>query len=163
MSEEIKYLVGELKAFDKIIEELQTRRAEVFARLTVFCEQNGIDGIEGIETFISEEAVFPKVRFNDYDLSVRWNGERIKFQSSGGRQYHFIKAIFQAGENGIAHEEIAEMIFRDQLTDIKNILKNVRKKIYEAGFPFEIENKNGRLTWRRLEVTPPAYMGSLLE
>lgn len=130
-------LVSELEALAPVLERaawLHRRLAELYrAKQDDFCGEGDDAPENGLN-----------VVFRDSDLSVRWNGGQIKFQASGSKQYRFLKMVYESGEDGVAHEEVADELYGDQLADIKNVIKNVRRRLEDAGFQYELEN-NGKI------------------
>lgn len=130
-------MVSELEALAPVLERaawLHRRLAELYrAKQDDFCGEGDAEPENGFN-----------IVFRDSDLSVRWNGGRLKFRDGANTPYRFLKMVYEAGENGIEHQDLAEELYGDQFSDIKEVLKYTRKKLENNDFPYEIEN-NGKI------------------
>ena len=131
---ELRLRVDELRSNREIIAKLESRNDFLIDRIHI------LTGSADEEDFNSQTGI--ELIFNDSDRLVRWKGGTMKFRSSGQNQYRFLKLIYEAGDEGIEHESIAESIFGDQCYDLKDVFRNTRNKMAENHCPVTILNKN---------------------
>ena len=136
---EIQYIISELQTIDAAMEPLQERSRVLHRRLAELklpSYQGAVESVVYGQTKQGPETV----KFRDSDLSVRWNGGRLKFREDGKNAYRLFRLVFEAGEEGIAHEEAAERVFGDQCANLFQAIRSVKIKVENNGFPYELMN-----------------------
>ncbi len=140
LNSEEEYLIESIIAFTKRLEAVRVRKNTI-ARSRDPPEQSQQQ--QGL-------------RFIDVSRTVCWgNGlqgihGKVWFTAKGEKAYQLLKLVYQAGNEGIEHQEVAERLFGDELANIKSPLQSARNTCERFGFPWIIENENGKFILREL-------------
>lgn len=151
MSENLHEPVIELRLLLDELREIKNRKAGIIATLQqVEARENVIVKrlsflACGITPGDIEEASSLKLKFHDAERFVRWNGGAMKFRNDGLNAYRLLKMVYEAGEDGIEHADLAEALRGDQCASIKTFIRSADLKLQSAGCPAKIINEGGRL------------------
>ena len=100
---------------------------------------------ERVRELLNEPDV-PELEFGEQDLSVSWRGGRFQFQKGSDRPYRMLKALYQAGPDGLSHAELAEKVDGDEFSDVKRCARGLAQKLEKYGCPKRLD-WNRRLFW----------------
>lgn len=107
---------------------------EVFTEQMYYIERN----IEDMKT-LSKEIDRCELDFDDETLSVSWYYGILQFRQDGYMQYSALKAIYKAGEEGITHSDLAELLYGDPLANIKNCMHALSNKLEKSRCPLNLK------------------------
>lgn len=84
--------------------------------------------------------------FDDDEFSVTWSNGFMGFQKSGYLQYYALKKIYEAGEAGITHAELAEALYGNDVANVLWCVSRVEKKLRKYNCPLQIKH-NAEKFW----------------
>lgn len=81
-----------------------------------------------------------ELTFNDDELSVTWYGGRLQFRKGAFAPYTMFRALYEADGKRLSHAEIAEIVFGDELAEIKHIGYKLERKLLQFNCPWRLAN-----------------------
>ena len=136
----IKLLLDELKSNDKMIEILQQRQKLLHSQLGIALSESRSVSDENADTDTEGEEDEQEVQFDETRRTIQWKGGKIMFRKDAGKLFRFIKLVYESGEEGIEHAEIAEIIYGDPLAAIANLIQRAKEKLAYHNFFANLEN-----------------------
>ena len=130
MARTLKSILADTKRRMAIIEQVREEQLYYIRR-----------NIEDMEA-LTEEIGQCKLEFDDEELSVSWYGGVLPFRKTGYLQYYTFKTIYDSGEEGVSHAELAEAIYGNDLKNISWCIQRLVRKLAKHKCPYRIESDN---------------------